>query len=316
LVEINADALKIAKQVFRNYASQPRAHRFSCSSVFDYDDQKKYDFVFAIGSLHHTNQKERAFSIISSFLKPNGFLVLGMSSPIGGFQNNLQRIICYRFAKTDEEIVEIAERLYKDDIDRSQIFGKRTRRGIIYDRWVVPKQDDPTAKQVIEWFRANGLRFYHSYPPILLPVLADSAGHRPRFELRDQGEFCGWTEAFWLSHEEGDAAEVPASLRSLPPFSRNQSKMARFINNIEPNTYVDFDEFESLIGDYLVSLSKLDFTQYLKQRQKELLSEVLKALKFIRKRDLDGLAKYLSGVKHLFRGMNGLRNVYYVGWKS
>lgn len=316
LVDINAEALKIAKKVFKRYDTRQRKHRFSCSSIFYYADTKQYNFVCALGSLHHTNEKERAFSIISSFLKPDGYLILGMSSPVGGFQNNLQRIICYKFAETDEEIVEVAERLFREDIDRAQAFGKRSRRSIIFDRWVVPKQDDPTVEQVLDWFRKNGIRFYHSYPPIVLPALADSAHHVPRFELTDWGGVGGWSEAFWLTHRDSDAIEVPAALQTLPPFSSKQSKMASFVNNIEPSSRVDLDELEALIEDHLATLSKLDLTSFLKHTHRELFAEILGALKILRIGDLNGITKYLSEAKHMFRGMNGLRNIYYVGWKD
>ena len=89
--------------------------------MFDYPDTRKYDFVLALGSLHHTNEKERAFSIIASYLKPGGYLILGMIHR-GRASKQFAAIDFYKFAKTDEEIVAIAERLFKNDIDRAQEF--------------------------------------------------------------------------------------------------------------------------------------------------------------------------------------------------
>src|SRR5262245_1326255 len=63
LVEMNENALGIAKEVFQKYAQNKEKHRFHHSSMFEYKDSKKYDFVSARGSLHHTNEKEKAFSI-------------------------------------------------------------------------------------------------------------------------------------------------------------------------------------------------------------------------------------------------------------
>src|SRR3989338_6143145 len=50
LVEMNPDALNIARNVFRQYATRG-SHYFNNCSIFDYTDSRKYDFVYARGSL-------------------------------------------------------------------------------------------------------------------------------------------------------------------------------------------------------------------------------------------------------------------------
>jgi SAM-dependent methyltransferase len=316
LVEMNEDALRIATEVFRKYAPSPERHQLVHSSIFEYRDSKTYDFVCARGSLHHTNDKERAFSIAASFLRPGGYFILGLSSPVGGFQNNLQRMICYRFGRNDEEIVQIAERLFKEDIDRAQEFSKRTRRAIIFDRWVVPKQDDPTAEEVLRWFKANGLRFYHSHPAIVPPVQSDSTHHRPHFRVTDLQTIGAWAEAFWLSHQDPDAVEVPAILEGLDEFARRQAALTAHINDVAPGSSIDLDALESKIDDHLAALAGVDLTRFLRNRHRELFAEVGQVLDLMKSNDLDALASYLGQTKHLFRGMNGLRSVYYVGWKG
>ena len=74
------------------------------------------------------------------------------------FQNMLQRYALYKFSNSDEEIVKNSEILFKDDIDRSQAAVPRTRNEIIYDRWVIQSQDDPSVEEVDEmdvklWFK-------------------------------------------------------------------------------------------------------------------------------------------------------------------
>ena len=39
-------------------------------------------------------------------------------------------------------MIQVSEELFKEDISRSQKYSKRTRNEIIFDRYVVPKQDD------------------------------------------------------------------------------------------------------------------------------------------------------------------------------
>ena len=44
----------------------------------------------------------------------------------------------------------------------------RTRNTIIFDRWVVQCQDDPSINEVMQMFKNNGLTFYSSHPKLEL----------------------------------------------------------------------------------------------------------------------------------------------------
>src|SRR3989344_510179 len=173
LVEMNPDAHKISKEVFQKYAKNQEGHKFINSSIFDYspNDGKQYDIVRVGGVLSHTAAKEMAFEKIAGFVKPGGFMVFGDPSKAGGFQNMLQRFAVYHFAKTPDEMAEVSEFLFKEDIDRSVKFIPRTRRAIIFDRWVIQSQDDPSVAEVMGWMQNSGLRLYSAYPSFMLPLL-------------------------------------------------------------------------------------------------------------------------------------------------
>ena len=72
----------------------------------------------------------------------------------------LQRYAVYSFASTRDEMVDVCEYLFKEDIDRSENTVPRTRRAIIFDRWVIQQQDDPSLSEVYSWMRDNGLEMY------------------------------------------------------------------------------------------------------------------------------------------------------------
>lgn len=46
--------------------------------IFEYKDEKLYDLVVSLGVLHHTIDCRKAFKKIASFVKPNGYLYVGL----------------------------------------------------------------------------------------------------------------------------------------------------------------------------------------------------------------------------------------------
>ena len=76
--------------------------------------------LFIVEGIVTYRTKELAFQHISTFLKPGGYLIFGDPNKTGGFQNMLQRFAVYKFAKTPDEMVDISEYFFKEDIDRSE----------------------------------------------------------------------------------------------------------------------------------------------------------------------------------------------------
>ena len=181
LVEMNPIAHNISKKVFKTFASNKKKHKFINSSIFDYKPKENfYDIVHCRGVLAHTGGKEKAFKKIAKSLKKNGFLIFGDPNKSGGFQNMLQRYSVYKFSKNTEDMVKVSEYLFKDDIDRSQKAVPRTRREIIFDRWVIQSQDDPSIAEVIRWMKQCNLKLYSSYPCLPNFFSADSFYHKKK----------------------------------------------------------------------------------------------------------------------------------------
>lgn len=316
LVEMNDNAQSISKEVFRKYTKNYSEHKFFCSSIFDYKSSEKYDVVHCRGVLSHTDDKEGAFSKIASFLKPGGYLIFGDPNKAGGFQNMLQRYILYKFATSWDDIVAIAERLFKDDIDRSQKAVNRTRRAIIFDRWVVQKQDDPSVGEVLQWFDDNNLIFYSSYPPILYPVFGDSVHHRPKFEPQTFKDIGVLTESVWLMQNESDSLEVPRILQPLLKLSKKQFSLVDYMSDCNMNSVIENTILKQKINDYLEVFNKVDLREHLAKRMRGLLKEVKELMDVVETRDIDKIRNYIAGAKHLFRGAHGLRHVDFIAYKN
>ena len=254
--------------------------------------------------------------IITKYLKPGGYLIYGDPNKSGSFQNMLQRFTIYSFAKTWEEMVAVSEELFKDDIDRSQRFVPRSRRTIIFDRWVVQKQDDPSISEVMKWFEINGLTLYSSHPPFLIPFLSNSVHHEPKFDVKAFKEIGSLSEAIWMTHNQDDMSEIPKMLHSLGEFSLFQDDLVSYIADSDLNMKVNLNEFKDKAHAYMTALGKLDLTSYLYEKTTQLLLEAEQLITLVLNGNLAKVKCFIDQSEYIFRGANGVRHVDFVSYKS
>lgn len=314
LVEINDEASARAGQIFERYASGPVAHEFICSSLFDFESDRRFDIVLSEGVIHHTADKQQGFAKLASFLKPDGYVVLGVGNAAGCFQRALQRVILFRFADDEGEIVAVAERLFKEHIDRAARYGQRSRRAIIFDSFVNPKVDFPSVAEVLHWFAEAGLRLYSTWPPILPPALGDS-GMRSTFEPLALPEIGAAAEAVWLAHDRDDADELAERLGGLAELDAAQSQMTRYVNDFQPAQAFSAQDLQQMTARYRAALDAYQPFAGFTRKLGSLLSEIEGAIGMLDKGDLEGLKTRLDSAAHLFRGTGGLGVTRYVGYK-
>lgn len=316
LVEMNEKALAIARQVFERYAKCGE-HRFVQSSIFDYESPLRYDIVHCRGVLSHTADKEGAFRKIAGFLEPGGFLIFGDPNKAGGFQNMLQRFAVYRHATTWDEMVEVSEKLFKEDIDRSQSFINRTRRSIIFDRWVIQSQDDPSVAEVMSWLAASGLRLYSSYPPFLLPLLGDSVHHRPKFDAAQTTGMASIAETIWMLQRGGDRENVEALDADYQRYAGGLAALTGYVANLNSASPLDVREFEALADETTASFGELSILEPLQVRLAEFIAEAKQFVKLVADTsDLDAIKAYIDSCTHLFKGACGVRHVDFIAYKQ
>ena len=257
LVEINDEASARSREIFQRYLGERGAHRFVRSSLFDFESEERFDMVVSEGVIHHTADKRGGFERLASFVAPDGYLVLGVGNPAGCFQRSLQRVILFRFAESDEEIVAVAERLFAEHIDRAARFGGRTRRAVIFDSFVNPKVDFSSVAEVLDWFKAAGLRLYACWPPVEPALLGDS-GMRASFEATDLPDIGAPAEAVWLAHDHDDAEDLPGRLAGLEALAKTQAQVTESVNDFQPGQAFDERAFLTLLDDYRQGLRGFD----------------------------------------------------------
>jgi 2-polyprenyl-3-methyl-5-hydroxy-6-metoxy-1,4-benzoquinol methylase len=315
LVEMNDKALAIARQVFQRYAPAGGDHQFIHASIFDFQSPRKFDIVHCRGVLSHTGDKQDAFSKIATFLKPGGFLIFGDPNKAGGFQNMLQRYAVYRHAKTWDEMVDVCERLFKEDIDRSHSFVPRTRRSIIFDRWVIQSQDDPSVEQVMDWFRANGLKLYSNYPPFIFPLLGDSLHHQPKFDAAQVKGISALAETVWMLQKDGDAENLRALEGDWQSYYADFTALTSYVENLNAESRLDAAQFDCLAAAAAASWQKVQVLRDMQERLAAFLAEARQFVHLVDTADLAEIRAYILSCKHLFRGAVGVRHVDFIAYK-
>ncbi len=316
-VEMNQLAIKIAKSVFKKYGSNFTKHRFVNKSIFDFKIGKKFDIVHSRGVFSHTYDKKKAFDKLAGFLKPGGYLIFGDPNKIGGFQNMLQRYIVYSLGKSRDHMEEICETLFKDDITRSvKSRAVRTRRSIIFDRWIIEQQDDPSVEEVLTWFKKNNLRFYSSYPKFIFPFLSNSVYSRKSFDIRIHKKYSVLAEALWMIKNTEDDADYEEYLKSINKIHDQQNKLSDYLSAISPDSKISLSSSIQLVNSYKRSINNIDIAKPISKRLTTFLDEVDGLLKVLKTNDIKKVKNFLNKTTILFKGYVGVRHIDYIGYKD
>jgi 2-polyprenyl-3-methyl-5-hydroxy-6-metoxy-1,4-benzoquinol methylase len=317
LVEMNDKAQAISKKVFSDYAIKPEEHSFVNSSIFEYSptEKKQYDIVHCRGVLSHTSEKEKAFEIISKYVKPGGYIIFGDPNKSGGFQNMLQRYAVYSFASTRDEMVDVCEYLFKEDIDRSENTIPRTRRAIIFDRWVIQQQDDPSLSEVHSWMKENGLETYSSYPGAVMPISSDSVLHHNKYDKYSFENLFSITELIWMMYTEEDSEFIPKIDNNMSDFSVALQELTSYMENFSSNRKVDIGDFTQLMDSLNNKSSLGTFMKPIEDKLSIFSQEAIDFIKVVQENDLDSVRNFIENTTHLFRDACGVRHVDFIGYK-
>ena len=320
LVEMNDDALDVARNVFSEF-SEVEDHHFINSSLYDIDKVKyreKFDIAHSRGVLTHVADKRGAFEILASLAKPGGYVIYGDRNTCGGIQEMLQRLAVYSYAGNDElQIVNVSEKLFSDDIDRSVLSVPRSREAVIYDRWVIRQQDDPSISDVIDFFEENNLLYVNSWPRIDFLGRGVSTFTDPNNNhALKQGAFL--VENLWMILNDGESENI----KSLEGVGIGEYKnllvtVANMLRNLNADTEIDLGSMQQDFRT-MKKLSKEAFGEpLLISRLDKFFNEVESFIESINnKKSLSEIRQELDAYEILFKGFSGVRHVDYIAYKK
>jgi len=314
-VEFNIKAIKIAKKVFKKYGRN-KNYKFINKSLFDFNTTQKFDIVHSRGVLAHTYNKQLGFQKMAKLLKPGGYLIYGDPDLSGSFQNMLQRHIVYSLSKNEEEQVKICKQLFYEDISRSQKYAYRSVDRIIYDRWIIQQQDNPSIQEVLKWFKKNNITFYSSYPRIIFPFTSDSIHHNDKFNYNTISQLTSLTEQIWMKKKINDNIEYKKMLHPIKKMNTIHKKFFNTISNISPKKKINERNLRNIISNYLKDLKSINLNKSFLGENIDFFIEVQKLLKILKKKNITEIRNFIKKNKILFKGFAGVRHVDYIGVKN
>ena len=145
-IDFTEKAVNIAAKISKEIKVKPS---YYVSDIFDYQDKNKYDLVISLGVLHHTVDTRKAFNYISRFVKPGGYLYVGLYHYYGRrpMLNLLKGHLRWNGIDT---AYNLFKRMNKSMINEEQCYSW------FRDQVLHPREDQHTFSEVSTWFEDLG----------------------------------------------------------------------------------------------------------------------------------------------------------------
>ncbi|MDD4983613.1 MAG: class I SAM-dependent methyltransferase [Candidatus ainarchaeum sp.] len=121
--------------------------------ILNLDSKKlgKFDYIFCLGVLHHTEDAKKGFENLCKLLKPNGIIVIALYHKYARLKYRIIRALLRLFVSKDPE--KIISFLFSKNFFAKKLntITKET----LYDRYAVPFESYHTLREVKQWFKQN-----------------------------------------------------------------------------------------------------------------------------------------------------------------
>ena len=122
--------------------------------------EEYFDIVLCSGVLHHTENPKKGFQIIASWLKSEGYIIIGLYNLYGRmrtvFQQKLFRLL--GSGKLGRYIVSLLDPILRQDISEEK------KKAWFQDQYEHPVESLHTLDEVLRWFDENNIEFISSIP--------------------------------------------------------------------------------------------------------------------------------------------------------
>lgn len=315
-IDMNIEALKRAEHLFKHFGYSEDRYKLVESRIQDFDGEQKADIVMCMAVLHHLDSKESALKKISGYVKDNGYLILGVGNNAGLFQTNIQRLVINKLSNGNEEkAYQLADELFDEHISRSQKFGRRSRKAIIYDTYINPKIDGFGVSEILEIFASSGLELYSSWPPIQPAIFGDPPNREP-INLHEFSSVMALSEIIFSSHREDDYFLLEHAEKKSKNFLTRFHDLIQSIPEVTPENNIDIGKvMENIQSVKVACIDKINIYDPYFERLESLLTEAHSVLDALAIHDFELIKSRIQASKYLFRGTSGIGINWFIGHK-
>lgn len=152
--DICLNSLKLAHE-FREKNDLKRAHFYQMNLFRPCFKPQTFDLVIANGVLHHTSDPFLGFKSISSLVKPQGYILIGLYHKYGRLITDIRRLI---FGVTKDRFKFLDRRTINKDISQNK------RNAWFMDQYKHPHESKHAFREVLEWLDKTNFKFINSIP--------------------------------------------------------------------------------------------------------------------------------------------------------
>lgn len=160
---IAVDLCKASLESAKKLAGKFNLHvEFHHCDIAEFRTEKRFDHVFCLGALHHTENPYRNFIAVADLCKPGGTVTVGLYNRYGRLLHRATRMWIGLRAGRD-----IGARM--SYVERA-IYGRKMRSvheaAYAADKYVNPYESYHTVGEVLGWFEKNDVSFTGAHPHV------------------------------------------------------------------------------------------------------------------------------------------------------
>jgi 2-polyprenyl-3-methyl-5-hydroxy-6-metoxy-1,4-benzoquinol methylase len=163
-IDFSSNSIKKAKQNSKKFSIEKNT-RFILKNILELKENefgKKFDAVIALGSMHHTTNAKKAFTLACKMLKPRGIIIIGLYNKYSRAKHRVKRVLLKMLAgKNIEKRIDYG----------IKIFGSTGNRTKDADKYGQIHETYHSVLEVLNWFKKEKIEFISSKPKFNTPIL-------------------------------------------------------------------------------------------------------------------------------------------------
>jgi len=260
-IDPNEYSIKRAKKIAKLFKMEKHLKFYKGDFLeLPFFNNRKFDFIFSQGVLHHVGQPEKALRNVLKYLKPGGCLILAFGELSALYQRYFQRLILNYLAGQDEDKkVHLARELFHTHLSRAKKFGRRSEESIIYDSYIIPRPRTVDITKLFRFLEKQGMTYYSSWPPVDAPFRCDSY-IRPLadFDRNTRDTILSLFKLRWMFTQDEDSKTFADILSIYAPLARAIEKVLGDFDRLTDEQFYGGKIRESDLNEFQDSLRKLE----------------------------------------------------------